>query len=133
MPFLGTLWRSCARCSDEPRPSSFTCMLGRTIMPATDPIDATAPRPWTPNSWRDCPLRQIRGDAERAKLEAMESRLNKCPPLIFVGEARRLKAQLALAAERKAFVLQGGDCAESFSDFTASAIRATFRVLMQMA
>jgi 3-deoxy-7-phosphoheptulonate synthase len=63
----------------------------------------------------------------------MEARLGKYPPLVFAGEARRLKAHLALAAEGKAFVLQGGDCAESFSDFTANIIRDTFRVLLQMA
>ncbi len=67
------------------------------------------------------------------KLEDMEARLRRYPPLVFAGEARRLKAQLALAAEGKAFVLQGGDCAESFSDFTANVIRDTFRVLLQMA
>jgi 3-deoxy-7-phosphoheptulonate synthase len=55
------------------------------------------------------------------------------PPLVFAGEARRLKAQLALAASGQAFVLQGGDCAESFGDFTANVIRDTFRVLLQMA
>jgi 3-deoxy-7-phosphoheptulonate synthase len=66
------------------------------------------------------------------KLEEMEARLGKYPPLVFAGEARRLKAQLALASEGKAFVLQGGDCAESFSDFTANIIRDTFRVLLQM-
>jgi 3-deoxy-7-phosphoheptulonate synthase len=70
---------------------------------------------------------------DMAKLEDMEARLGKYPPLVFAGEARRLKAHLALAAEGKAFVLQGGDCAESFSDFTANIIRDTFRVLLQMA
>ena len=63
----------------------------------------------------------------------MEARLRRYPPLVFAGEARRLKAQLAQAAEGRAFVLQGGDCAESFADFTANIIRDTFRVLLQMA
>ena len=63
----------------------------------------------------------------------MEQKIGKYPPLVFAGEARRLKAHLAHAAEGKAFVLQGGDCAESFSDFTANVIRDTFRVLLQMA
>jgi 3-deoxy-7-phosphoheptulonate synthase len=98
-------------------------------MPTTKP----APRPWDPNSWRDCPIRQVPAYPDMAKLAEMESRLGKYPPLVFAGEARRLKAQLALAAEGKAFVLQGGDCAESFSDFTANVIRDTFRVLLQMA
>jgi 3-deoxy-7-phosphoheptulonate synthase len=63
----------------------------------------------------------------------VEARLSRFPPLVFAGEARRLKTSLALAAEGKAFVLQGGDCAESFGDFTANVIRDTFRVLLQMA
>jgi 3-deoxy-7-phosphoheptulonate synthase len=102
-------------------------------MPTTTPARAVSSRPWTPNSWRDCPIRQVPTYPDAARLADMESRLHKYPPLVFAGEARRLKAQLALAAEGKAFVLQGGDCAESFSDFTANIIRDTFRVLLQMA
>src|ERR1700761_5939653 len=88
---------------------------------------------WTPDSWRDCPIRQVPAYPDQTRLEEMERRLRRYPPLVFAGEARRLKAQLALASEGKAFVLQGGDCAESFSDFTANIIRDTFRVLLQMA
>jgi 3-deoxy-7-phosphoheptulonate synthase len=69
---------------------------------------------------------------DAAKLASMEARLTRFPPLVFAGEARRLKAHLALAASGQAFVLQGGDCAESFGDFTANVIRDTFRVLLQM-
>jgi 3-deoxy-7-phosphoheptulonate synthase len=98
--------------------------------PLGSAISASA---WTPNSWRDCPIRQVPTYPDPTKLEDMEARLRRYPPLVFAGEARRLKAQLALAAEGKAFVLQGGDCAESFSDFTANVIRDTFRVLLQMA
>ena len=94
-------------------------------------MTATTPR-WTPDSWRNRPIRQVPAYPDPAKLDAMERRLAKFPPLVFAGEARRLKAQLALAAEGKAFVLQGGDCAESFADFTANIIRDTFRVLLQM-
>lgn len=94
-------------------------------------MTATPPR-WTPDSWRHCPIRQVPAYPDPAKLDAMERRLAKFPPLVFAGEARRLKAHLALAAEGKAFVLQGGDCAESFADFTANIIRDTFRVLLQM-
>ena len=89
--------------------------------------------PWTPNTWRDCPIRQTPSYPDAAKLDEMERRLGKYPPLVFAGEARRLKEQLARVSEGKAFVLQGGDCAESFSDFTANVIRDTFRVLLQMA
>jgi 3-deoxy-7-phosphoheptulonate synthase len=94
---------------------------------------AQSARPWNPDSWRDCPIRQVPTYPDAAKLADMEARLRKYPPLVFAGEARRLKAQLARASEGKAFVLQGGDCAESFSDFTANVIRDTFRVLLQMA
>jgi 3-deoxy-7-phosphoheptulonate synthase len=87
---------------------------------------------WSPASWRDCPIRQVPSYPDAAKLASMEARLTRFPPLVFAGEARRLKAHLALAASGQAFVLQGGDCAESFGDFTANVIRDTFRVLLQM-
>jgi 3-deoxy-7-phosphoheptulonate synthase len=97
-------------------------------MPDTMPV-----RTWSPDSWRACPIRQVPSYPDPEKLASMEARIGRYPPLVFAGEARRLKAHLALAAEGKAFVLQGGDCAESFSDFTANIIRDTFRVLLQMA
>ena len=88
---------------------------------------------WTPDSWRGKPIRQMPAYPDPAALAAMEGRLGKYPPLVFAGEARRLKAALAQVAEGRAFVLEGGDCAESFGDFTANIIRDTFRVLLQMA
>ena len=90
-------------------------------------------RAWHPGSWRDMPIRQVPDYPDAAGLAAAERRLAAWPPLVFAGEARRLQAALAAAGEGKAFVLQGGDCAESFSDFTANIIRDTFRVLLQMA
>ncbi len=66
-------------------------------------------------------------------LAAVEGQLGKYPPLVFAGEARRLKKALAAAGEGKAFLLQGGDCAESFAEFSADNIRDTFRVMLQMA
>ncbi|HVY17337.1 MAG TPA: 3-deoxy-7-phosphoheptulonate synthase class II, partial [Rhodopila sp.] len=97
------------------------------------PTSPAAAKPWNPDSWRDCPIRQAPAYPDPTRLADMEARLRRYPPLVFAGEARRLKAQLGLVAEGKAFVLQGGDCAESFSDFTANVIRDTFRVLLQMA
>ncbi len=91
------------------------------------------PTPWTPASWRSRPIRQVPAYPDPGKLAAMEARLKSYPPLVFAGEARRLKAALGLVADGRAFVLQGGDCAESFNDFTANIIRDTFRVLLQMA
>jgi 3-deoxy-7-phosphoheptulonate synthase len=88
---------------------------------------------WTPDSWRLRPIRQAPAYPEPDRLAAAEDRLRSYPPLVFAGEARRLKAGLAKVAEGHAFVLQGGDCAESFGDFNANMIRDTFRVLLQMA
>ena len=88
---------------------------------------------WTPDSWRNRPITQVPDYPDREKLEAAEARLRNYPPLVFAGEARRLKAQLADAAVGKTFVLQGGDCAESFAEFHPNNIRDTFRVMLQMA
>ena len=88
---------------------------------------------WTPSSWRSRPIRQAPSYPDQAELHAVEERLRAYPPLVFAGEARRLKQHLALASEGRAFVLQGGACAESFGEFTADVIRDTFRVLLQMA
>ncbi len=88
---------------------------------------------WTPQSWRSRPIQQAPTYPDAARLAAAEARLHGYPPLVFAGEARRLKSSLAMAAEGRAFVLQGGDCAESFADFNANSVRDTFRVLLQMA
>ena len=88
---------------------------------------------WTPRSWRTKPAEQIPFYPDAAKLAAVEARLAACPPLIFAGEARRLQDRLARVAAGKAFLLQGGDCAESFNDFKANTIRDTFRIILQMA
>ena len=89
---------------------------------------------WTPSSWRDLPARHIPEDyADAAHLADAEARLGQYPPLVFAGEARRLKRRLADVAAGNAFLLQGGDCAESFKEFHPDNIRDTFRVLLQMA
>lgn len=90
-------------------------------------------RAWTPDSWRAMPIRQVPEYPDPARLKAIEDKVRRFPPLVFAGEADRLKAQLARAGDGHAFVLQGGDCAESFADFHANTIRDTFRVLLQMA
>ncbi len=87
---------------------------------------------WTPASWRGLPIRQAPAYPDPQAAAEVEARLRRYPPLVFAGEARRLKQQLALASEGRAFVLQGGACAESFSEFTADLIRDPFRVLLQM-
>ncbi len=88
---------------------------------------------WTPETWRSRPIRQVPAYPDPERLASVEAKLRRYPPLVFAGEARRLKAALGQATEGRAFVLQGGDCAESFGDFTANIIRDTFRVLLQMA
>lgn len=68
-----------------------------------------------------------------AALAEVEAQLGKYPPLVFAGEAIRLKEELGKASRGEAFLLQGGDCAESFADFSADGIRDTFKVMLQMA
>ncbi len=91
------------------------------------------PKKWTPESWRkkEALHQPVYPDADA--LGDAEARLGQFPPLVFAGEARNLKAKLAQVADGKAFLLQGGDCAESFAEFHPDNIRDTFRVLLQMA
>ena len=70
---------------------------------------------WTPESWRGRPIVQVPEYPDAEALARVEARLKRFPPLVFAGEARRLKAQLKDVCERRAFLLQGGDCAESFA------------------
>jgi len=88
---------------------------------------------WSPDSWRDKDIRQVPRYPDAAVLTEVEAQLSRYPPLVFAGEARRLTEQLAQVADGKAFLLQGGDCAESFAEFHPNNIRDTFRVLLQMA
>ncbi|MGB8841791.1 MAG: 3-deoxy-7-phosphoheptulonate synthase class II [Aliidongia sp.] len=88
---------------------------------------------WSPDSWRSRPAQQQPDYPDPAALGATEALLQNFPPLVFAGEARRLKAALKDASEGRAFLLQGGDCAESFAEFRGNNIRDTFRVLLQMA
>jgi 3-deoxy-7-phosphoheptulonate synthase len=88
---------------------------------------------WTPESWRSKPVRQMPIYRDPLRLAAAERCLSTYPPLVFAGEARRLMEGLGRVAEGRAFLLQGGDCAESFAEFHPNNIRDTFRVLLQMA
>jgi 3-deoxy-7-phosphoheptulonate synthase len=88
---------------------------------------------WTKQDWRACPIAQAPDYPDPLALDAAEAELHALPPLIFAGEARALKAQLARVAAGDAFLLQGGDCAESFAEFHANALRDTVKVLLQMA
>ena len=88
---------------------------------------------WTPDSWRDATGIHMPVYKDAAALAATEHTLRNYPPLVFAGEARNLTADLAKVADGKAFLLQGGDCAESFAEFHPDNIRDTYRVILQMA
>jgi 3-deoxy-7-phosphoheptulonate synthase len=88
---------------------------------------------WTPNSWRKHPIVQVPDYTDQNKLEAVEKYMAGLPPLVFAGEAIALRERLGDVAMGNAFLLQGGDCAESFDDFSANRIRDTFRLFLQMA
>ena len=88
---------------------------------------------WQKTNWREKPRVQMPDYPDAAALGVVEEKLASYPPLVFAGEARRLKAHLGDVARGDAFLLQGGDCAESFKDFSADAIRDTFKVMLQMA
>jgi 3-deoxy-7-phosphoheptulonate synthase len=88
---------------------------------------------WTPGSWRNLPVMQLPVYDDHAKLADVEKQLAGYPPLVFAGEARKLKRKLAKVSEGKGILLQGGDCAESFAEHSADNIRDFFRVFLQMA
>ncbi|MFQ8430377.1 class II 3-deoxy-7-phosphoheptulonate synthase [Amaricoccus sp. W119] len=88
---------------------------------------------WTRSDWRSKPRVQMPDYPDAAELQRVERELASYPPLVFAGETRKLRAQLADVAEGRAFLLQGGDCAESFGAFRADIIRDTFKVMLQMA
>ena len=91
------------------------------------------PERWTPDSWRKKPIQQVPDYPDRQGLDEVEKQLATFPPLVFAGEARNLKKGLARVVAGEAFLLQGGDCAESFAEHGANNIRDFFRVFLQMA
>ena len=88
---------------------------------------------WSPDSWRAKPIEQVPVYEDRGALAEVERQLAGFPPLVFAGEARKLKQALGKVAHGEAFLLQGGDCAESFVEHSADNIRDFFRVFLQMA
>ena len=87
---------------------------------------------WKKNSWRKYPISQQPNYDDLNHVSKVENEIEKLPPLVFADEVRNLKIKLAKVAEGNAFLLQGGDCAESFSDFSANNLRDSFKVLLQM-
>ena len=88
---------------------------------------------WNPSSWRDLPILQVPDYPDQAQVKDTEYRLAQKPPLVFAGEVQNLRSQLGKVANGEAFLLQGGDCAESFAEFSANNIRDSFKVFLQMA
>ena len=88
---------------------------------------------WEKSNWRSKPRVQMPDYTHQEVLTSVEKQLSSYPPLVFAGEARNLKEKLASASKGEAFLLQGGDCAESFEQFSADSIRDTFKVMLQMA
>jgi 3-deoxy-7-phosphoheptulonate synthase len=87
---------------------------------------------WKKNSWRDYPVKHIPEYPNKKELDQVLDKIGSFPPLVFAGETRHLKSQLADVVDGKAFLLQGGDCAESFAEFHPDNIRDTFKLLLQM-
>ncbi len=96
-------------------------------------MSATIPPMWTPTSWRQLPAAQQPEWPDEDRLEEAIAELSRQPPLVFAGEARALRGKLALVGSGDAFLLQGGDCAETFAAFSADAIRDKLKILLQMA
>ncbi|MGC6518091.1 MAG: class II 3-deoxy-7-phosphoheptulonate synthase [Candidatus Puniceispirillaceae bacterium] len=88
---------------------------------------------WKPTSWRDYPILQVPEYPDQDVVASVEAKLSDKPPLVFAGEVQNLRAQLGKVASGEAFLLQGGDCAESFAEFSANNIRDSFKVFLQMA
>ena len=87
---------------------------------------------WKTNSWKKYPVKHIPSYKDEKELNMVLNKLKSSPPLVFAGETRHLKEQLANVVDGKAFLLQGGDCAESFAEFHPDNIRDTFKVILQM-
>jgi hypothetical protein len=129
-------------CRKGQSPSGRNCGIGPVARFAYRPaperdqeaaMTAATATGWTKTDWRAKPRIQMPDYPDAAALAGVEAQLSKYPPLVFAGEARRLKAELAAASRGEAFLLQGGDCAESFAEFSADTIRDTFKVMLQMA
>ena len=82
---------------------------------------------WKKNSWRKYPVKHIPDYPDKKELDKVLDKIGTFPPLVFAGETRHLKSQLADVVDGKAFLLQGGDCAESFAEFNPDNIRDTFK------
>ena len=87
---------------------------------------------WKINSWSNYPVKHIPEYPDKKELDGVLNKIKNFPPLVFAGETRHLKEQLADVVDGKAFLLQGGDCAESFAEFHPDNIRDTFKLILQI-
>ncbi len=87
---------------------------------------------WAVNSWRELPIKQQPAYENQDALKAAEQQLKNFPPLVSIDEVEKLKAELAAVSRGEAFLLQGGDCAESFQEFSHDNLKNFFRTVMQM-
>ncbi|KAL9148022.1 hypothetical protein ABFS82_12G014200 [Erythranthe guttata] len=114
----------------EPAKTPVAAAATKTIVPPSAPPSSAAK--WAPESWKTKKALQLPEYPDAAELESVLKTMEVYPPLVFAGEVRNLEERLGEAAMGKAFLLQGGDCAESFKEFSANNIRDTFRILLQM-
>ncbi|GAA0151345.1 aldolase [Lithospermum erythrorhizon] len=116
--------------SKPPKPSPPSAAASTTSPPSTTP--STTVKKWAIDTWKTKKALQQPEYPNKEELESVLKTLEDFPPIVFAGEARNLEDRLGEAAMGRAFLLQGGDCAESFKEFNANNIRDTFRVLLQM-
>ncbi|CAH9128199.1 unnamed protein product [Cuscuta epithymum] len=115
--------------SSKPAPPAATAARGATT---TVPKPVEENTTWSPESWKTKKALQLPEYPDQAELESVLKTIESFPPIVFAGEARSLEEKLGEAAMGRAFLLQGGDCAESFKEFNANNIRDTFRIILQM-
>ncbi|THG08439.1 hypothetical protein TEA_006544 [Camellia sinensis var. sinensis] len=119
--------------SDKPpKPTTSAAAAASSTATTTVTKPDTVPKKWTVDSWKTKKALQLPEYPDQEQLESVLRTLDAFPPIVFAGEARSLEERLADAAMGNAFLLQGGDCAESFKEFNANNIRDTFRILLQM-
>ncbi|VFQ74249.1 unnamed protein product [Cuscuta campestris] len=114
----------------SPKPAPPAAATARATTTVSKP--ATEKTAWSLESWKSKKALQLPEYPDQAELEAVLKTIESFPPIVFAGEARSLEEKLGEAAMGRAFLLQGGDCAESFKEFNANNIRDTFRIILQM-
>nr|CAA75092.1 3-deoxy-D-arabino-heptulosonate 7-phosphate synthase [Morinda citrifolia] len=124
---------SAVHAADKPqKPTPPSATVSSAVPTVSAPVVKIPEKKWTLESWKTKKALQLPEYPDQVELESVLKTLDSFPPIVFAGEARSLEERLAEAAMGNAFLLQGGDCAESFKEFNANNIRDTFRILLQM-